>query len=173
MSASNILEELLKAVSVVGLLLLIGDWASTFIYHVPEHALGRLHCRVHHESKQTFQHYAVLSKHPLVMLDGLLGALPYMVLAVVLWPLSPFGTVVGLLFGEFHVVWRHTTKMGWHTPDWVQRLCHVCCVVTPEEHWVHHENGAIAFGDIFTFFDKPAQQWLQTLIKFKKQLRQA
>ncbi len=107
------------------------------------------------------------------MLDGLLGALPYIVLAVVLWPISPVGTAAGLIFGEFHVVWRHTTKMGWQTPEWAYRLCCFCCVVTPEAHWVHHENGAIAFGDIFTFFDKPAQLWLQSLIKFKKQLRQA
>ena len=171
--ALQLLESFLAAAFVFGLLLLAGDFISTFLYHVPEHAFGRLHCRVHHEKKQTFQHYAVLSRHPLVMLDGLLGALPYVVLAVVLWPISPVGTVAGLVFGEFHVVWRHTTKMGWQSPKWVQRLCHLCCVVTPEAHWVHHENGAIAFGDIFTFFDKPAQQWLRSLIKFKKQLRQA
>lgn len=155
----------------MGLLLLAGDFVSTFVYHVPEHALGRLHCRVHHESKQTFQHYAVLSARPLVMLDGLLGALPYILLAIVLWPLSPLGTILGLAFGEFHVVWRHTTKMGWQTPAWVKRICAALWVVTPEEHWVHHENGAIAFGDIFSFFDQPAQQWLKTLIHFKKQLR--
>ncbi len=139
--------------------------------------MGKLHCRIHHETKQTFQHYAVLSKHPLVMLDGLLGALPYILIAFVFWPLSPVGTVLGLLFGEFHVVWRHTTKMGWQTPKWVEALCGALCVVTPEEHWVHHENGSIAFGDIFTFFDRPAQQWLKTLTHlkkhFRKQLKQA
>jgi hypothetical protein len=166
-------EEALKAVSVVGMLLLLGDLISTFIYHVPEHALGRLHCRIHHEKKQTFQHYAVLSYHPLVMLDGFLGALPYIFLAVVLWSSSPAGTVLGLLLGEFHVVWRHTTKMGWHTPKWAMALCHACFIVTPEAHWLHHENGAIAFGDIFTFFDKPAQQWLRILIQLKKQLKSA
>ncbi|MEL6261434.1 MAG: sterol desaturase family protein [Cyanobacteria bacterium J06626_6] len=133
--------------------------------------MGRLHCRVHHETKQSFKHYAVLSSNPLVMLDGLLGALPYILVAIALWFLSPAGTVVGLLFGEFHVVWRHTTKMGWQTPRWVHGLCGVFCVVTPEEHWAHHENGAIAFGDIFTFFDRPAQRWLQVLTKLKKQLR--
>lgn len=149
----------------------MGDFASTFVYHVPEHAFGRLHCRVHHEKKQTFQHYAVLSKHPLVMLDGLLGALPYIAFAVVLWPLSPVGTAIGLLSGEFHVVWRHTTKMGWQTPKWVERCCGMLWVVTPEEHWVHHENGAIAFGDIFTVLDRPAQQWLHSLIRIKKRIR--
>lgn len=145
---------------------------SPLFYHVPEHAFGRLHCRVHHEKKQTFRHYAVLSQHPLVMLDGLLGALPYIGLAVVFWHVSPVATVIGLLFGEFHVVWRHTTKMGWQTPRWTQRLCCFCYVVTPEAHWVHHENGDIAFGDIFTFFDEPAQQWLRSLTQFKKQLKQ-
>ncbi len=161
----------LKSAVAVGLLLLIGDFASTFIYHVPEHALGRLHCRVHHESKQSFQHYAVLSSHPLVMLDGFLGAVPYFLIAIALYPFSPIGTTIGLLLGEFHVVWRHTTKMGWQTPSWIQYGCQMLCVVTPEEHWAHHEDGAIAFGDIFTFFDQPAQRWLRTLISFKKHLR--
>ncbi|MGC1306258.1 MAG: sterol desaturase [Phormidesmis sp.] len=163
--------EVLKAVWVVGWLLLAGDFMSTFIYHVPEHAFGRLHCRVHHEKKQTFQHYAVLSKQPLVMLDGLLGALPYILLAVMLWSFSPVGTGIGLLLGEFHVVWRHTTKMGWQTPQWVKFLCGAIKAVTPEEHWVHHQNGAIAFGDIFTFFDRPAQWWLRCLVQLKKWLR--
>ncbi|MGB3292735.1 MAG: sterol desaturase [Phormidesmis sp.] len=169
--ALSALEESLKVAFVISLLLIIGDLISTFVYHVPEHAFGRLHCRVHHEKKQTFQHYAVLSQHPLVMLDGLLGALPYIALAVVLWPLSPVGAIAGLLFGEFHVVWRHTTKMGWQTPIWAKRLCGFLWVVTPEAHWIHHENGDVAFGDIFTFFDKPAQQWLRSLIRLKKRLR--
>ena len=172
---------MLKATSAIGLLLLVGDFISTFVYHVPEHALGRLHCRVHHESKQTFQHYAVLSGRPLVMLDGFLGALPYFLVAIFLWkgsanalfPVSHTGIILGLLFGEFHVVWRHTTKMGWTTPLWVQRCCQMLCIVTPEEHWVHHEDGAIAFGDIFTFFDLPAQKWLATMISWKKRFRQA
>ncbi|MEM6452749.1 MAG: sterol desaturase family protein [Cyanobacteria bacterium P01_D01_bin.105] len=160
-----------KALLAIILLLLAGDFISTFVYHVPEHALGRLHCQVHHEKKQTFQHYAVLSTQPLVMLDGLLGALPYLLLAIILWPLSPIGTVMGLLFGECHVVWRHTTKMGWKTPIGGKRLCDALWIVTPEAHWVHHENGAIAFGDIFSFFDQPAQQWLKTLILLRKRLK--
>jgi len=174
---AEILVELLvgmgRALLAMGLLLLAGDFISTFVYHVPEHAFGKLHCRVHHESKQTFQHYAVLSARPLVMLDGLLGALPYILLAAVMWPCSPLGTALGLLFGEFHVVWRHTTKMGWKTPVWARMLCGALHVVTPEEHWVHHENGVIAFGDIFAFFDQPAQRWLRTLVGIKKQLRRS
>ena len=172
MSLFLISIEALKAASALCLLLLTGDFLSTFVYHVPEHAIGKLHCRIHHETKQTFKHYAVLSRHPLVMLDGLLGALPYIVFAFVLWPLSPVGTVLGLVFGEFHVVWRHTTKMGWQTPEWIQKICNALWVVTPEAHWVHHENGAIAFGDIFTFFDKPARQWLRILIQLKQKIRQ-
>lgn len=165
--------QISKTVLAAGLLLLVGDFVSTFVYHVPEHAFGRLHCRVHHEKKQTFQHYAVLSQHPLVMLDGFLGAVPYILFAIVVWPFSPVGTVIGLVLGEFHVVWRHITKLGWTTPKPIERLCRMLFVVTPEAHWVHHENGAIAFGDIFTFFDEPAQQWLKVLIRFKKQLRKA
>ncbi|MEM8501941.1 MAG: sterol desaturase [Cyanobacteria bacterium P01_D01_bin.1] len=157
-----------KAILTIALLLLIGDAASTFIYHVPEHAIGRLHCRVHHESKQRFHHYAVLSSRPLVMLDGFLGALPYFLIAIALLPLSPIGTILGLLLGEFHVIWRHTTNIGWQTPKSIQQICVVLAVVTPEEHWIHHENGMIAFGDIFTFYDKPAQQWLLTLIQLER-----
>lgn len=160
-----------KAAVAIALILLTGDFISTFVYHVPEHALGKLHCRVHHETKQTFQHYAVLSTRPLVMLDGFLGALPYILVAFALYSFSPVGTVFALMMGECHVAWRHTTKMGWHTPRQVQQLCHIFCVVTPEEHWVHHENGAIAFGDIFNFFDKPAQQWLRLLTRLKKDWR--
>lgn len=160
-----------KAIAAIALLLLIGDAASTFIYHVPEHAIGRLHCRVHHESKQSFQHYAVLSSRPLVMLDGFLGAVPYFLIAITLYPFSPVGTILGLLFGEFHVIWRHTTKMGWPTSVWAEQICHALRMVTPEEHWVHHENSAIAFGDIFTFYDQPAQQWLRTLTRLKKVVR--
>ncbi len=61
--------------------------------------------------------------------------------------------------------------MGWQTHSWVQQFYRVLRIVTPEEHWVHHENGAIAFGDIFTVYDKPAQQWLQILIQLKKAAR--
>ena len=165
--------DVVKTLLVGGGLLLLGDFVSTFLYHVPEHALGRLHCRVHHERKQTFQHYAVLSAHPLVMLDGLLGALPYFILAVALWSLSPAGTAIGLALGECHVVWRHTTKIGWQTSAKMAQLCAAFGIVTPEAHWIHHENGAIAFGDIFTFYDQPAQRWLSALIRIKKQYRRA
>ena len=104
----------------------------------------------HHEKKQTFKHYAVLSQHPLVMIDGLLGALPYLVLASAFWSLSPVCMVAALLFEEFHVVWRHTTKIGWQTPKW-----------------------AIAFGDIFSFLDGPARQWLRWLLSVKKGKKRA
>ena len=164
----DIVLRLLSILSVTGLLLLLGDLASTFLYHVPEHAIGRLHCRIHHEQKQTFQHYAVLSYHPLVLLDGFLGALPYIALAFVFWQISPVGSAIALLLGEAHVIWRHTTKMGWRSPRWVVDACRRLGIVTPEVHWAHHENGMVGFGDIFQFLDAPAQRWLQWLLKLKK-----
>ena len=168
---ADMVSKLLLTLSVVGLLLLLGDLASTFLYHVPEHAIGRLHCRIHHEKKQTFQHYAVLSRHPLVLLDGFLGALPYMVLAFLFWQISPIGSAIALLLGEAHVIWRHTTKIGWQSPRWIVDACRWLGVVTPEVHWAHHENGMVGFGDIFQFLDVPAQRWLQWLIRLRKRKR--
>lgn len=36
---------------------------------------------------------------------------------------------------------------------------------------MHHENDAIAFGEIFTFYDVPAQQWLVFLLRLKRRLK--
>jgi hypothetical protein len=163
---------LFKAILTAWLLLIAGDFLSTFIYHVPEHAFGRFHVGVHHGKKRDFFHYAVLSRHPLVMLDGFLGAVPYLLVAPLAWQVSPLGAVIGLVLGEAHVVWRHVSSLGWTTPAPVRWLCDRLAVVTPERHWDHHTNAFAAFGDIFTFYDAPAQQWLRLLRFLRRRLRQ-
>ncbi|MBE9029632.1 sterol desaturase [filamentous cyanobacterium LEGE 11480] len=153
------------------LLLLLGDFISTFLYHVPEHVFGKFHSVVHHGKNRNFLHYAVLSRNPLVLLDGFLGALPYFIFIPWLWQLSPVGTIIGLALGEFHVVWRHVTATGHITPQWIQTFCDACYITTPERHWQHHKNANIAFGDIFNFYDAPARRWLHWLRHIKRRYR--
>ncbi len=59
--------ECIKAVITAWLLLLVGDFFSTFFYHVPEHVFGKFHSIVHHGKNRSFLHYAVLTKNPLVL----------------------------------------------------------------------------------------------------------
>lgn len=132
--------ELIKAALVALLMLLIGDFLSTFFYHVPEHIFGKFHTLVHHSKNRSFIHYAVLTKNPLVLLDGLLGAVPYFMFVPWFWAISPPGTVLGLLFGEFHVVWRHTSMLNYQTPVLIERLCNLLLITTPERHWLHHQD---------------------------------
>ena len=61
---------LLKIIVVTALLLIVGDFLSTFFYHVPEHVFGKFHTLVHHGKNRSFIHYAVLSRNPLVVLDA-------------------------------------------------------------------------------------------------------
>ena len=158
----------IKIISVAVLLLLIGDFLSTFLYHVPEHVFGKFHSIVHHGKNRSFIHYAVLTRNPLVLLDGFLGALPYFVFIPQFWQISPLGTVLGLAFGEFHVVWRHVSTINWKTPPLIEQMCHLLFITTPERHWLHHQDVQVAYGDIFTFYDRPAQIWLQFLTLLKK-----
>ncbi|WP_052049563.1 hypothetical protein [Leptolyngbya sp. KIOST-1] len=102
-------------------ILFFGDFLSTFCYHIPEHVFGKLHLSTHHAGQQTFRHYAVLSPTATVLLDGLLGAIPYIVLGLLLLPLSPWGVALGLSLGQAHVWWRHTTALGWQTPAWLRQ----------------------------------------------------
>ncbi|MBD2610105.1 fatty acid hydroxylase [Nostoc linckia z18] len=154
---------MLEAIGVAWLLLLFGDFLSTFFYHVPEHVFGSLHLKTHHSWKKDFRHYAILTFNPQVLLDGILGALPYILIAVVLWPFSPTGVIIGLLLGQFHVWWRHISVLGWQTPKPVNILCQILFITTPERHWLHHHKTNLGFGDIFTFFEQPAQIWLRWL----------
>ncbi len=85
-----------------------------------------------------------------------------------LWKISAVGTVLGLVLGEFHVVWRHVSLIKWKTPKAISFFCRCFFITTPEKHWLHHENSNIAYGDIFTFYDRPAQEWMKFLIGIKR-----
>jgi hypothetical protein len=164
--------EFIKAITATLLLLLLGDFFSTFLYHVPEHVFGKFHSIVHHGKNRSFLHYAVLTKNPLVLLDGMLGAVPYFIFTPWLWHLSAVGTIIGLLLGEFHVVWRHVSILEWKTPEPWKSWCDLFFVTTPERHWLHHQNAFAAFGDIFSFYDYPAQKWLIFLRFIRRKFKQ-
>ena len=61
--------------------LVAGDFGSTFFYHVPQHLWFTLHLRTHHDRRRPYFDHAVLSVEPAVLLDGFLGAVPYLVVA--------------------------------------------------------------------------------------------
>jgi hypothetical protein len=162
---------MLKPILIAWLLLVMGDFLSTFCYHIPEHVFGHLHLSTHHSSKQTFRHYAILTVNFWVLLDGLLGALPYLLLAGLFWFLSPTGVIAALLLGQCHVWWRHTGILGWQTPRVVVLLCQMFGITTPEHHWLHHQKTSMGYGDIFCFFDHPGRVWLCWLRHMRFQLR--
>lgn len=162
---------MLTTIVTAWLLLFIGDLLSTFCYHIPEHVFGKLHVRVHHSPNKNFRHYAVLSSQPAVILDGVLGVLPYVLVAILFWSWSPVGVSIGLAFGQFHVWWRHTTALHWQTPRPITWLCGVLLITTPERHWQHHKNTGMAFGDIFTVFERPARFWLLYLRRLRANRR--
>ncbi len=159
---------LIEIIATALFLLLIGDLLSTFLYHVPEHAFGKFHSVVHHGKNRSFIHYAVLTRNPLVLIDGFLGALPYFVFTPWLWQISPTGTILGIALGEFHVIWRHVSIIECETPKPIEFICQLFFITTPEQHWLHHQDANIAYGDIFTFYDRPARIWLQFLLSLKK-----
>jgi hypothetical protein len=149
--------SVLSAAGAMIIVLLVGDFASTFFYHVPQHVWGKLHLRTHHDRRRSYWDHAVLSRDPAVLLDGLLGALPYIAIAILAAKLSVAGAVAGLILGQVHVWWRHTTELGWRTPAWGLRLARALQIVLPEDHDGHHRNPEIEFGDIFHFYDVPAR----------------
>ncbi|MGI2901940.1 fatty acid hydroxylase [Tolypothrix sp. VBCCA 56010] len=162
---------MLEAIAVAWLLLFFGDFFSTFLYHIPEHVFGRLHLQTHHSWKKNFRHYAILTFNFQVLLDGILGALPYLLLAIFLWTFSPVGVICGLLFGQFHVWWRHISVLGWETPKFLKMLCQVLYITTPERHWLHHQKTNVGYGDIFTFFEQSAKIWMRSLRLLRLNLR--
>jgi Fatty acid hydroxylase superfamily len=152
-----------SAIAAMLIVLLVGDFASTFFYHVPQHVWGKLHLRTHHDRRRSYWDHAVLSRDPAVLLDGLLGALPYLAIALACASISVYGAVAGLILGQVHVWWRHTTELGWRTPAWGLRLARTLQIVLPEDHDGHHRNPEIEFGDIFRFYDAPARSLIATL----------
>lgn len=161
-----------KIILVTAFLLFIGDFLSTFFYHVPEHVFGKFHSIVHHGKNRSFIHYAVLTRNPLVLLDGFLGALPYFIFIPMGWKISPVGAILAIILGELHVIWRHVSIINWKTPKAIAFCCDLLFITTPERHWQHHQNSNLAYGDIFTFFHRPAIAWMGLLIAAKKKYRQ-
>lgn len=155
-----------------GLLLLLGDFVSTFCYHVPEHVFGKFHSIVHHSAHRSFIRYAIKNRQPTALIDGFLGAFPYLMFIPVLWQISPMGIGLGLALAELHVIWRHQFSPQYRTPTWLQKTCQVFCITTPERHWLHHRYAYQAFGDVFTFYDRPASLWLKYLRWAKKRWNQ-
>lgn len=143
--------------------LVVGDFASTFFYHVPQHLWFRLHLRTHHDNRRSYADHAVLSTDPWVLLDGFLGAFPYVAVASWAWHLSPAGALAGLALGQLHVWWRHSGELGWRTPPVLKAAARPLALVLPEDHARHHRNPGLEFGDIFRFYDAPARALIRTL----------
>ncbi len=143
--------------------LVAGDFGSTFFYHVPQHLWFQLHLRTHHDRRRSYLDHAVLSTDPAVLIDGFLGALPYLAAAALLWRVSWMGALAGLALGQLHVWWRHTGELGWRTPSLVRAALGPLGIVLPEDHDGHHRNPATEFGDIFRFYDAPARALLAAL----------
>lgn len=153
------------------LLLLLGDFAATFCYHVPEHVFGKFHSLVHHSPKRSFVRYAIKNRQPIALVDGFLSAFPYFVFIPWLWHLSPWGVGLGLILAELHVIWRHRFVTTTPRPVWLSQLCHILGITTPERHQIHHQYADQAFGDIFAFYGKPAESWLKVLRLLKGRYR--
>ena len=170
MNTTVLASPVFSALAASLIVLLVGDFASTFFYHVPQHAWGKLHLRTHHDRRRSYWDHAVLSRDPQVLLDGFLGAVPYIVLALLCTAISVPGAILGLVLGQGHVWWRHTTELGWRTPAWFVRIARAIGLVLPEDHDGHHRNPEIEFGDIFRFYDVPARALLVTLRSWSRAL---
>jgi hypothetical protein len=155
------------------IVLLVGDFASTFFYHVPQHLWFTLHLRTHHDRRRSYWDHAVLSVNPEVLLDGILGAVPYVIVAALVLPISWEGAILGLVLGQLHVWWRHTVELGWVTPGWVRAIARPLQIVLPEDHNGHHQNPDIEFGDIFRFYDAPARALIAKLAPTSRRVRNA
>lgn len=163
--------EVLQILLAAFLMLLLGDFVATFIYHVPEHVFGQYHSIVHHSPNRSFVEYALRKRRPVALIPGFLGALPYLMFVPFLWFVSPLGVLLGLGLAELHVIWRHQFQAGYQTPAWIKHICRICCITTPERHRLHHLNANLAFGDVFTFYGKPAAMWLAYLRQLKRQIK--
>lgn len=163
----------MSAVLAALIVLIVGDFASTFFYHVPQHLWFTLHLRTHHDRRRSYWDHAVLSRSPEVLLDGFLGAVPYLIIAALVWRISWPGALAGLVLGQLHVWWRHTTEIGWKSPKWLVAIARPLQIVLPEDHDGHHRNPDIEFGDIFRFYDAPARAVLAKLAPYGRRQRNA
>ncbi|MGZ3576103.1 MAG: fatty acid hydroxylase [Vulcanimicrobiaceae bacterium] len=163
----------MAAVAAALIVLIVGDFASTFFYHVPQHLWFTLHLRTHHDRRRSYWDHAVISRDPSVLLDGFLGAVPYLAIAALTWRLSWEGSIGGLLLGQFHVWGRPPTDRGWRTPGWLRTILRPLGVVLPEDHDGHHRNPDIEFGDIFRFYDAPARALMAKLAPTSRRSRNA
>jgi hypothetical protein len=144
-------------------LLVAGDCTSTMLYHIPQHIWGKLHLRTHHDNTRSYWDHSIISKNPAVLLDGFLGALPYLVIAAILTRFGSAATwaaVAGLVLGQLHVMWRHTCELGWSSSPRFARVAHALGLVLPEDHNGHHKNPDVEFGDLFRIYDAPARAML-------------
>lgn len=163
----------MQIVGAMLVVLIIGDLGSTFFYHVPQHLWFTLHLRTHHDRRRSYWDHAVLSRDPAILLDGILGALPYLIVALFAARFSWSGALLGLLMGQLHVWWRHTTELGWRTPSWARVLLRSLQIVLPEDHDGHHRNPDVEFGDIFRFYDAPARALITLLAPTSRRVRNA
>ena len=148
-------SPLLNGLAAFLIVLIVGDFASTFFYHVPQHVWGKLHLRTHHDRRRSYWDHAVLSRDPAILLD--------IAIALLVAPLSVTGAILGLALGQLHVWWRHTSELGWSTPRWFSALARPLQIVLPEDHDKHHKNPDVEFGDLFRFYDAPARALIRYL----------
>src|SRR5271156_4765135 len=101
------------------IVLIVGDLGSTFLYHIPQHLWFKLHLRTHHDRNRSYWDHAILSKDPEILLDGLLGPLPSIDLALPFCSPGPWaaeGPIRGHVLGQPHVGWRPTVEIAWSSP---------------------------------------------------------
>jgi hypothetical protein len=133
------------------------------LYHVPQHIWGKLHLRTHHDNTRSYWEHSIISRNPAILLDGFLGAVPYLAVAAILTRFGQAATlaaIAGLVLGQLHVMWRHTCELGWRSPAWLVYVSHSAGLVLPEDHNGHHKSPDAEFGDIFRFYDGPARALL-------------
>jgi hypothetical protein len=97
--------------------------------------------------------------------------LPYCIFIPLFWAISPMGTLLGIAIAGVHVYWRHQPIKAIKTPVLIQKICKFLYITTPERHQQHHQNYRVAYGDVFTFYDQPAQKWYKILVQVKKKCR--
>ena len=154
--------------------LVAGDFASTFFYHVPQHCGSRCTCAPTTTGAARTGITPCSRLDPAVLLDGFLGAVPYVVVAAL-----RLAAVVG---GSAARVWRWVScTSGGATPPisgggrrgWLRPFLRPLGIVLPEDHDGHHRNPDIEFGDIFRFYDAPARALMARLAPTSRRARNA